>query len=377
MRPGKECTMDTDGSRCGGQRGRTLHSRAAMTLVEVMIALMIFTVVGGAMVTILLLATDIYRRGEFSRGANDEAIAVMGALNQDLDHLIPPSAGGWCYASTMDEAGGCLVAFTISLDTSVRLNDNFTGVEQTNRSSRSANQGSINQGAIDAGNVSSRQIVAWWVNDKERTLYRDTLAWDPQAQTPDEMYNRIRSLAGNPGGSLTSKVAVTYGCLHFGAWLSFDSIDQNNYPRRIDMTQWESTGQRLPPKKSTPYDSAPQGSSTPGSGIQPPPAPQALRLSLALTGGTLDGGGKYAPQGRVIDDDGRENLRVSGFKGLPVADGSNFLRIDNEWLRYDTLSGVRIHVAERGARRSLSSKHGRGAVAEIGLQYSLVRSLGR
>lgn len=350
--------------------------RSAMTLVEVMVALMIFTVVGGAMVTILLLATDIYRRGEFSRGANDEAITVLGALNQDIDHLIPPSAGGWFFAKKIDEAGGCLVAFTISLDTSIRLNDTFTGVEQTNRV---VNANATNQTAMQAGNISSRQIVAWWVDDRDRNrpLYRDTLPWDPQVSDPDTIYDKVRNLSGS--GSLgtnannqETKVVVTYGCLHFGTWLSFDSSDPTNYPRRRDLTRWEDGDTPLPPTTSRPYDSAARNDNDP-----PPPAPTALRISLALTGGTVDGGGKYAPQGRVIDDDGRNKLRVTGIKGLPLAEGANYLRIEQEWLRYDAALGVNIQCTERGARRSNKGMHGRGALVETGIQHAIVRSIGR
>lgn len=354
--------------------------RSAMTLIEIMVALMIFTVVGGAMVTILLLATDIYRRGEYSRGANDEAIAVLGALNQDLDRLIPPSAGGWFYASRFDNSGNCLVAFTISLDTSVRLNDAFKGVEATNAITTNNNPNNLNATAVAAGNVSSWQIVAWWVNDAERVLYRDTLPWDPQAADPNTMFNKVRNLqAGgslNQGGTAT-RVSVTHGCLHFGAWLSFDSTDEK-YPRRRDMTSWEHADQPLPPTTSKPYDSLSQNSNDP-----PPPAPTAVRLSLSLTGGAADGGGRYAPQGRVIDDDGEAKLRVSGLKGLPLAEGTNYLRIDNEWIRYSSISGVNITCTTdngeppRGARRTQATKHGRGALAELGLNYAIVRSIGR
>jgi hypothetical protein len=306
-----------------------------------------------------MLSTDLYRRGEFSRSANDEAVAVLGAINQDLDRLVPPGAGGWFYSQVVDDDGDCLVAFTISLDTNVRLNDQGTGMEFTNRSAASA-----------AGNASSRQIVVWWASG--RSLYRDTLAWNPHGD-PNQLYQAVERLATAPTGSLAGgmgRATITTGCLHFGTWLSFDSINRQ-FPRRVDIYSWE-TGRPgesdvLPHRRGGGYDSAPTTS-----GDVPPPYPQALRLTLALTGG-----GRHVPKGMLISDDG-DTIRVNGLGGLPIAEGSNYMRIGDEWIRYKSTRGIVVDCSDgRGARRSRKESHIRGAAVEVGLQYSLVRSIGR
>jgi prepilin-type N-terminal cleavage/methylation domain-containing protein len=82
------------------------------TLIEIMVSLMIFVVVSGAMVSILIMSTELFRRGEFSRSANDETIAVLGAVSDDLNHLVPETGDGWFYAGVPTTSGNTLVAFT-------------------------------------------------------------------------------------------------------------------------------------------------------------------------------------------------------------------------------------------------------------------------
>ena len=79
--------------------------RSGFTLIEIMVSLMIFVVVSGAMVSILMISSDLYRRGEFSRSANDETIAVLGAVSDDLNHLVPENSDGWFFAGSPTPSG--------------------------------------------------------------------------------------------------------------------------------------------------------------------------------------------------------------------------------------------------------------------------------
>lgn len=86
--------------------------RYGFTLIEIMVSLMIFVVVSGAMVSILMISSDLFRRGEFSRSANDETIAVLGAVSDDLNHMVPENSDGWFFAGIPRASGNTLVAFT-------------------------------------------------------------------------------------------------------------------------------------------------------------------------------------------------------------------------------------------------------------------------
>ena len=87
-------------------------SRHGFTLIEIMVSLMIFVVVSGAMVSILMISSDLFRRGEFSRSANDETIAVLGAVSDDLNHMVPENSDGWFFAGIPRPSGNTLVSFT-------------------------------------------------------------------------------------------------------------------------------------------------------------------------------------------------------------------------------------------------------------------------
>ncbi len=86
--------------------------RSGFTLIEIMVSLMIFVIVSGAMVGIMLMSSELFRRGEFSRAANDEVVAVLGAVSDDLNHLVPETSDGWFFAGVPSASGNTLVAYT-------------------------------------------------------------------------------------------------------------------------------------------------------------------------------------------------------------------------------------------------------------------------
>ncbi len=88
------------------------QSKRGFTLIEIMVSLMIFVVVSGAMVGIMLMSSELFRRGEFSRAANDEVVAVLGAVSDDLNHLVPETGDGWFFAGKPTDSGNTLVAYT-------------------------------------------------------------------------------------------------------------------------------------------------------------------------------------------------------------------------------------------------------------------------
>lgn len=90
----------------------TGSGRRGFTLIEIMVSLMIFVVVSGAMVGIMLMSSELFRRGEFSRAANDEVVAVLGAVSDDLNHLVPETGDGWFFAGVPSASGNTLVAYT-------------------------------------------------------------------------------------------------------------------------------------------------------------------------------------------------------------------------------------------------------------------------
>ena len=67
-----------------------IRSRRGFTLAEVLVALMIFSIVSLAMVGSLMIGTRLFRDGEMRRATNDEAMAVLALLNQDIERAMTP-----------------------------------------------------------------------------------------------------------------------------------------------------------------------------------------------------------------------------------------------------------------------------------------------
>ena len=195
------------------------RARSGFTLVEILISIMIFVVVSGAMIGILLIGTDLFRRGEFSRAANDETVAVVGTIEDDLKHMVPAADGGWFYAEVLSGAGAgwangdCVVAFLIT-------NPDPSMIQHDGSYSRLKVAYGCYQGKI--------QRVAQALT---------TTIQDPQGQQDiinfvNAMPANISNLAGNglaappvaipgaPAGPPQVVITtVTSGCLYFGAYL--------------------------------------------------------------------------------------------------------------------------------------------------------------
>ena len=87
--------------------------RSGFTLTEILIAVGIFSMVSTAMIAIMATAIDLYRAGEYARAANEEAMAVFGLLEKDIEQAVSPANGGHFYAKSYPDAGNCAVDWTI------------------------------------------------------------------------------------------------------------------------------------------------------------------------------------------------------------------------------------------------------------------------
>ena len=354
--------------------------RSGFTLVEILISIMIFVVVSGAMIGILLIGTDLFRRGEASRAANDESVAVVGTIEDDLKHMVPAADGGWCYAEVVSGAigngwsnGDCLVAFLITNpDPSLIQHD---------------------------GSYSRLKVAYGCFQGQIRRVTTPLLTSPTDPQGKQDIQAFVNGLPGtissgnSPGVAVigainpTSVVTVTTGCLHFGAYLLING-NPGSYPLPLPLKvngvalgiDWEAPGPNgtvLPPWSGQPaYDTnLPQGL-----GQANLPMPSVLRLSLVLTGGS-----RFAPRGQVIADS-TTTLRIAGLPALPTGPGT-MLRVDaaaggqTEWIGYTSVStsianGTVIMCSNpRSLRRTPSSVHQRGDVVQVGQTYSIVRTL--
>ncbi len=262
--------------------GLVPQTRRGFTLVEIMVSLMIFVVVSGAMVSILMMSSELYRRGEFSRSANDETIAVLGAISDDISHLAPERADGWFYAGTPSRSGNTLIAFTTTgqhengLGTRGQNARTLVGlwVEEKNNEQPRLRRITLDD-TLDVLDFIGSLLTNNGINDRMVTnfdgLYVGGYDRDNNpvninvsvtaASIPEETFwigrQVMRALANNPnvvdlhftgrynwssptsngkGGTEELDVIVpssvlTEGCLHFSAWLALNELPNMQRPK--------------------------------------------------------------------------------------------------------------------------------------------------
>jgi len=323
-----------------------LHAvrQAGFTLIEIMVSIMIFTVVGGAMMGILLLATDLYRRGEAGRSANDEAVAVLAALDADLSRIVPPHDGGFFFSTVWDA-------------------DNAGGPDANGNTLVAFKTAARDRSTITDTGQGARTIVAWWV-DRFDNLRRAELAETPTDNDPatDEDFNTLNAMFATQAIEDAWPI-VTSQCLHFGAWLSLGKDP------RTSSLDWRSLSAQVDvPVAGTDYHCGGKGTDL---------FPESMRLTIALTGG-----GRFAPTGFVVSDSGTD-IRIAGLKGIPTIPGS-MVRVGDEWVGYSGYTNGTLlcttytdPLVGRGQRRSTSSTHPVKTPVRLAQTYSLVRDLPR
>jgi hypothetical protein len=364
-------------------------TRAGLTLIEILVSILILSVVSIAMIGILMVSSELFRRGEFSRSSNDEAIAVMGALDDDVKRIIPVVDGGWLYAGLSTTANGnCILGMAIP-------NPDPTGITSTG--------------------TNGRLVVVWFVDAQDelvrvqRALTTASLPGSPPGSLDENaLLNAVDDVIANnrspsflatnttPPVTPTQVQIITTGCLNFSPWLSLDDPNHVNFKRTHNATgiDWEDPAcDFLDPNNGNPngFATSPGIPTTTATGgvatttlTGAIPMPAAMRITVVLTGG-----GRFAPKGIMTGPiTGGGEVPISGVAVLPTTPGS-MLRIDpdpsnggvagtSEWIEYSNYSGGKATVQRRGARRtSAVATHAKGDVVRIGVTYSLVRSLPR
>lgn len=323
-----------------GLRDFRTSGRQAFTLIEILVSLMIFTVVSGAMLSMLFMATDLYRRTEAGRAATDEAVTVLASLDADLQRMTPRRDDGWITAEVLGDNGRMAVAWLARHEDPARRR-------------------------VDSGRiVDDRQIVVWWLDGNDN-LKRATLE-EPApvaGTTVAERCSQALVAFGLAGGSI-----VTHDCLHFSAMLSLPGDP------RDAAGHWMRTigGNTLEPRDdgggTLLYDTS--------LGVE---FPESVCFRLGLTGGT-----RFASKGFLIDVSG-DRMRYANVKTVPSLPGSLARIGRTEWVGYRLVAPGILDVASdasdprlgRARLNSLSpgTEHGRGAAVEFAQFHTLVRGL--
>lgn len=341
----------------GGVPRRPL--RPGFTLVEVLVSVGIFAVVSVAMALVFTQSARLYRSAETARLANDEAVAVVATLDDDLKRIIPAADGGFFYCGYhapggIEPAGNTILAFTIK---------------------------NPDPGAVDAEGKGAHQLVAWWCS-ADGQLYRAVTAANENRGTgsPDDF--AILSGLYDP----TKAALITRGCLLFSASTCSDEA------LRKDMGDWTQDLAGQPTRPNATIDDF--ICTLASAGHSPPdPFPAAIRLTLVLAGGGNAGSSftasTKAAQGFVVEDQD-DRIRTGGLGTLPTGPNS-LVRLGNpqtvptamptvEWIGYETFASGVLEAdggLHRGLFRTTKLTHPRGTPVRLGRVYSIARIMPR
>ncbi|MFW5830182.1 MAG: PulJ/GspJ family protein [Planctomycetota bacterium] len=317
--------------------------RRAFTLTEVMLAVFIFTVLAAAMLGVFNAASRLYQQGERSLAAADQAAALLQLLRRDAEQAVGEQAGGDFYTWTADD-GSSVVGWSMRLTPS-----QFADLQRT----------------YDLDSPLYQAFVIWWRNDADE-LHRLLLPWPLVATDP------LRQVLVDPDPSLdprselaleTTSRLLTRDCLHFGAWLSGITIDDErglvpalssdlgfDGPPQ-DIWQWLSNGTEPladPITQTRRYSTL---------NAAPLPMPDTVRFDLILSGDADDAGGRLS---RILKEED-SHIAVRGLQGFIPSQGS-LLRVGVD---PESWEWIGVHAAERDGFR-INDHPRQGPVAILG-----------
>lgn len=385
------------------------------TLAEVLVSVLIFLILSGAMFGIFLSATNLYREGEFSRSSNDESQIVANLLEADIARAVPEHAGGIFYAwldvhssDSNHTSGNCVIGWVTRNE---RQNIDYPNPFVF-----------VLWGLPHESNEPLRRTVLD-INTDINRMNLNSLSWtnvgaDDTAHTADDV--NIGFNPNNPlpalGDSSIEANTITQGCLHFSASLTGTahnindnyvvchkpSLNQSATNPLARTTYWAFVTDGNISVNDEPFSEP----NTPGLyyankqsfNILTVPYnttyPNAIRISLVLSGNQ-----QFGKEGRLrteLKANDTATISIAGIERMPSTPGS-LLRIGQshdtyEWIGYHDVDQQGLHINEtwedgpcmpgssgtlsgRGVLKSTPKDHNVGATVRMGRLLTLTRTL--
>ena len=275
-----------------------MSPRRGLTLIEVLVALMIFMFISTALVGSLLMATRLFREGEMARATNDEAMSIIALVNADIENAVSGAQGGDFLAMVVRGGADCVVGW------SIRNSDPLTAHGEPLR-------------------------FVLWGRDSNGTLRR----WEAPSlqQIRDDHGTSLNNGSWDPRAVLLANgQVVTNNCRFFSVWCAgtrqAGSADRFSLvvPTSSDWSELDSADNTLTGSAEPVVGQPPYGTAHVGTQFA---YPSTLRFLFLM-----DGKGGMTKRGIVTGNyaNNATAIRVAGLQGIPTAVGSVLLveRVD-------------------------------------------------
>lgn len=350
-------------------RSAVLKRSQGLTLIELLIATSIFLMLGGSLILFLRVGIDTWRVGEIRREAYERAQAIIDEIASDLSCTFSDPSKG---------TGGIVdVLFVSDYDPNGRQRMRFVrSLAGEMRHPITQKAGALTGGQFDYDYVDDAQESEWgtlrapgglqevayvmdidpasdmlWRSVKSpigglHTLFDELNLYDDQV-APPKMTRRMRPFADG----------VMY--LEFNFWGQETASWTDNEGGRGPQVWWDSTGAIVDAGDYFDPDSRHEH--------RDDVFPSRVQVTLVLRPARA---AKFARLTRPLGSDDVE-IRVGSTSHYPEG-AFQYVRVGDEWIRYDTKSKTGFLGLERGVRGSEAMDHPVGTPVIYGTTFTRV-----
>ena len=348
-------------------RESTTGRSSGFTLTELLVAVLIFTILGLMIVTTMQATLTTWRSGEGEREAYEGARRVLEEVGLDLQLAYPTrtTEGSITHGFFGGRAAGGAVFLLFVASFSERDENALT---------RAAGTGSVADGSVDyytGGDDRSRRLRA--LDGLVEVLYY----YDP---TGRRLLRARRSPIGGTGSLfdpanlgpgqivLVSRVVAT-DVLHFD--VLFWGPETTTWDRTVSsnaggpLHQWDSSCAR---STSFPYRGHPVARAIPD-GFYP------SKVRVTIVTDAAEG----ISRSRLLDpiEPGTTSIPLESTRGIPAPEPGRelFVRVGDEWMGYTRKNSFGLSGVQRGLRGSTARSHPSGTPVRLGREFVHIHQL--
>ncbi|MBI4833700.1 MAG: type II secretion system protein [Planctomycetes bacterium] len=311
-----------------------LKQKDGLTLIELLIAISIFSFLCVLLAGLIKVSFDLWRGSERQGDVTDRRQIILETLRNDMESV-------YLEKETREVIKDIVGNKPLPDDISVKEPSFYTDIDQAgNHWVYLVRTDSDNMYEFSSGNIPSKRVirVMYYIRTNasgKTTLCRSVL----DKATAVKFFVDKEYISGS--FPLSTQETLFEDVVYFGVKLVIDSSKTEK--------KWDS----LPQDKDTLKPSSDENTL-----VVKQTLPPAIELEVVLKPSVF-------PEPYItLRTDNDNTLLVSNTNGLPAP--SEYVKIDQEWIEFSGFSGNNIKVSQRGARNTAKADHPSGAFVIYG-----------